>query len=102
MDDDYGQMFGGEEYLDEDGFDDEIIDYDDGDAEGDLDLGSEEEMESPVYVFISYLLYICKTQIDVQPLIDVQSSNWRPILKYMAVFHFLKSTSNYVTDVYFK
>ena len=36
--------------------------------------------------------YICKTQIDVQSLIDVQSSNWRPILKYMAVFHFLKST----------
>jgi len=58
MDDDYGHMFGGEEYLDENGFDDEIIDYDDGDAEGDLDLGSEEEMESPVYVFISYLLYI--------------------------------------------
>lgn len=48
MDDDYGQMFGGEEYLDEDGFDDEIIDYDDGDAEGDLDLESEEEMESLV------------------------------------------------------
>ena len=37
--------------------------------------------------------YICKTQIDVQ------SSNRCPILKYMAVFHFLKSTSN---DVYFK
>jgi hypothetical protein len=40
--------------------------------------------------------YICKTQIDVQ------SSNRHPILKYMAVFHFLKSTFNYVTDVYFK
>jgi hypothetical protein len=25
-----------------------------------------------------------------------------PILKYMAVFHCLKSTFNYVTDVYFK
>jgi len=49
-----------------------------------------------------YKYYICKTQIDVQPLIDVQSSNRRPILKCMAVFHFLKSTSNYVTDVYFK
>jgi hypothetical protein len=48
------------------------------------------------------LEYICKTQIDVQSLIDVQSSNRRPILKDMAVFHFLKSTSNYVTDVYFK
>jgi hypothetical protein len=34
--------------------------------------------------------------------IDVQSSNRRPILKYMAVFHFLKSTSYDVTDVYFK
>jgi len=29
-------------------------------------------------------------------------SNRRPILKYMVVFHFLKSTSNDVTDVYFK
>jgi hypothetical protein len=47
-------------------------------------------------------MHICKTQIDVQSLIDVQSSNQCPILKYMAVFHFLKSTSNYVTDVYFK
>ena len=46
--------------------------------------------------------YIFKTQIDVQPLIDVQSSNRRPILKYMAVCHFLKSTSNDVTDVYIK
>ena len=33
-------------------------------------------------------VYICKTQIDVQ------SSNRRPLLKYMAVFHFLKLTSN--------
>ena len=32
--------------------------------------------------------YVCKTQIDVQ------SSNRRPILKYMAVFYFLKSTSH--------
>ena len=38
----------------------------------------------PIYV------YICKTQIDVQSLIDVQISNWRPILKYMVVFHFLQ------------
>ena len=29
---------------------------------------------------------VCKTQIDVQSLIDVQSSNRRSILKYMAVF----------------
>ena len=29
--------------------------------------------------------YICNTQIDVQSLIDVQSSNRRPILKSMAV-----------------
>jgi hypothetical protein len=48
------------------------------------------------------LWYICKIQTDVQSLIDVQSSNRRPILKYVAVFHFLKSTSNDVTDVYFK
>jgi hypothetical protein len=46
--------------------------------------------------------YICKTQIDDQSQIDVQSSNRRPILKYMAVFHFLISTSNDVTAVYFK
>lgn len=47
MDEDYGHMFGGEEYLDDDGFDDDIIDYDDGDAGGDdLDLGSEEDAES--------------------------------------------------------
>ena len=45
---------------------------------------------------------ICKTQTDIQSLIDVQSSNRCPILKYMADFHFLKSTSNDVTDVYFK
>ena len=38
--------------------------------------------------------YICKTQIDVQCLIDVQSSNWRPILKYMTVSHIRKSTFN--------
>ena len=48
------------------------------------------------YIYI----YICKTQIDVQSLINVQSSNRGPILKYMVVFHFLKSTFNYVTDVY--
>jgi hypothetical protein len=47
-------------------------------------------------------IYIYQTQIDVQSLIDIQSSNRRPILKYMAVFYFLKSTSNYITDVYFK
>jgi hypothetical protein len=46
--------------------------------------------------------YICKTQIDVQSLIDVQFSNRRTILKYMAVFHFHKSTSSDVTDVCFK
>ena len=67
------------------------------------------------------LLYIGKTQIDVQSLIDVQSSNpsdfyfteictsdicpffkfsnRRPILKSMAVFHFLKSTSNDIKRV---
>ena len=44
---------------------------------------------------ISFNLHICKTQIDVQ-------SNRRPILKYMAIFHFLKSTSIDVTDLYFK
>ncbi|XP_071146387.1 cilia- and flagella-associated protein 74-like isoform X1 [Mytilus edulis] len=49
MDEDYGHMFGGEEYLDDDGFDDDIIDYDDGDAGGDdLDLGSEEDAESQI------------------------------------------------------
>ena len=37
------------------------------------------------------LVYIYKIRIDVQSLIDVQSSNRHPILKYMAVFHFLKS-----------
>lgn len=47
MDDEYGQMFGGEEYIEDDNFDDEIIDYDDGDTAGDLDLGSEEEVDSP-------------------------------------------------------
>jgi hypothetical protein len=53
-------------------------------------------------VFFTYYIYICKTQIDVQPLIDVQSSNRCPILKYIAVFHFLILTYNYVTDVDFK
>ena len=50
---------------------------------------------------------MCKTQIDVQPLIDVQSSNWPPILKFMAVFTFsnrrpmtsLTYASNDVTPV---
>ena len=62
-----------------------------------------------------YFLYICKTWINVQPLIDVQSSNPCPnstsqtsvpqiyvlfqILKSVAVSHFFKSTSNDVTDV---
>ena len=36
--------------------------------------------------------YICKTQINVQSLIDVQSSNRRPIRKPVAIFHFLKLT----------
>ena len=63
------------------------------------------------------MIYICKTQIGVQPLIDVQFSNpcristylrsmsffkfsnRRPILKSLAVFHFLKSTSEDVTDI---
>ena len=35
---------------------------------------------------MSIIRSVCKTQIDVQSLIDVQSSNRRPILKYMAVF----------------
>jgi len=48
------------------------------------------------------VIYIYKTQIDVQSLIDVQSSNRRPILKSMAVSYFLKSTSKDVTDVGFK
>jgi hypothetical protein len=51
--------------------------------------------------------FVCKTQIDIQSLIDVQSSNWRPILKYMAFFTFsnrrpitsLTYTSNDVTPV---
>jgi hypothetical protein len=89
-------------------------------------------------VFVFTYIYICKTQIDVQPLIDVQSSNLGPIstsqtsvsptyvlfsnsqidvqfsniclfykfsnrypiLISMAVSHFLKSTSNDVTNVY--
>jgi hypothetical protein len=59
---------------------------------------------------------ICRTRNYVHPLIDIQSSNpcpivtsqiyvlfkfsnRRPILKSMAVSHFLKSTSNDVTDV---
>jgi len=84
-----------------------------------------------------YTQYKCKTQIDVQPLIDVQSSNpclistsqtsvpqiyvlfsnsqigvqfsnlcpfsnlqiSIPILKSMAISHFLKLTSNDVTDL---
>ena len=45
------------------------------------------------------VIYICKTQIHIQSLIDVYSSNRRPILKYMAVFHFLKSMSNDVTNL---
>jgi len=70
------------------------------------------------------LCYICKTQIDIQssstcPISTSQTSvpqiyvifqilkymsffkfwNWCPILKYMAVSHFLKPTSNDVTDV---
>jgi hypothetical protein len=61
----------------------------------------EKEQMSPLFVQFT-VIYICKIQIDVQSLIDVQSSNRRPILKYMAVFHFLKSKSNDVTDVYFK
>lgn len=64
--------------------------------------------------------YICKTQIDAQPLIDVKSmsyfyvteictsdlcpffevTNRRSIFKYMAVSQFLKSMSNYDTDVF--
>jgi hypothetical protein len=44
------------------------------------------------YTFCIYIC-ICKTQIDVQSLIDVQSSNQRPILKSIAVSHFLKSMS---------
>ena len=46
--------------------------------------------------------YICKTQIDDKSQIDVQSSNRRLILKYMTGFHFLISTFNDVTAVYFK
>ena len=64
-----------------------------------------------MYMFI----YLCKTQIDVQPLVDVQSSNscpistsqtsvhqiyvlfqipnWHPIITSMAVSHFLKLIS---------
>jgi hypothetical protein len=57
--------------------------------------------DSPNGVNVNFVMvvviYICKTQIHVQSLIDVYSSNRRPILKYMAVFHFLKSRSNDVT-----
>lgn len=56
MDDEYGQMFGGEEYIEDDNFDDEIIDYDDDNTAGDLDLGSEEEVESVMYVFLFHII----------------------------------------------
>ena len=44
-------------------------------------------------IWLIFFIYICQTQIDVQ------YSNRRPILKYMAVFYFLKSTSNDVTPI---
>ena len=53
--------------------------------------------------------YMCKTQIDIQPLIDVRflchrhlyprSMSFFQILKSMAISHFLKSISNDVTNV---
>ena len=64
-----------------------------------LILNDERDIVTCTFVKMNIYIYICKTQIDVQSLIDVQSSNRRPILKYMAIFHFLKLTS---TDVYFK
>lgn len=49
MDDDYGQMFGGEDFMGDIGFEDEaILDYDDGDDN--LDLGSDDEEEIESYV----------------------------------------------------
>ncbi|XP_056018167.1 cilia- and flagella-associated protein 74-like isoform X2 [Ostrea edulis] len=49
MDDDYGQMYGGEEFMGDIGLEDEaILDYDDGDDN--LDLGSEEEEETDSFV----------------------------------------------------
>lgn len=49
MDDDYGQMFGGEDFMGDIGLEDEaILDYDDGDDN--LDLGSDEEEEIESFV----------------------------------------------------
>lgn len=49
MDDDYGQMFGGEDFMGDIGLEDEaILDYDDGDEN--LDLGSDEEEEIESFV----------------------------------------------------
>lgn len=53
MDDDYGQMFGGEDFMGDIGLEDEaILDYDDGDDN--LDLGSDEEEE--IESFVGYNL----------------------------------------------
>ncbi|XP_061162453.1 cilia- and flagella-associated protein 74-like [Saccostrea echinata] len=49
MDDDYGQMYGGEDFMGDIGLEDEaILDYDDGDDN--LDLGSDEEEEIESFV----------------------------------------------------
>ena len=58
-------------------------------------------------IHLTIIIYICKTQIDIKIQIDVQSSN--PCLismsqlsvpqMSMAISHFLKSTSNDVTDI---
>jgi hypothetical protein len=50
----------------------------------------------------NFRIYSMKDSDRRPDLIDVQSSNQRPILKYIVIFHFLKSTSFDVTDVYFK
>jgi hypothetical protein len=55
-----------------------------------------------VYQFMNKTFIYVRLRSTSKSLIDVQSSNRGPILKYMAVFHFLKSTSTDVTDVCFK
>lgn len=53
MDDDYGQMFGGEDFMGDIGLEDEVIlDYDDGDDNLDLGFDEEEEIE----FFVGYNL----------------------------------------------
>ena len=56
---------------------------------------------TPFLSFLSPNLYICKTQIDVQPLIDVQFSNIWPFFTFsnQRPITSLTYTSNDVTPV---